>query len=38
MDKIEQSDLEKETNESHNTFIRKAKHCKERDEAFIKEL
>ena len=28
MDELEQSDLEKETNDFFNTFNRNAKHCK----------
>ena len=30
MDEFEQSDLEKETNDSHNTFYRSAIHYEER--------
>ena len=38
MDKFEQSDLEKETNDSHNTFYQNAIHYKERENALLKEL
>ena len=37
MDEVEQRDLEKETNDSHNTFYQNAIHHKElRENAFIK--
>ena len=36
MDEHEQSNLEKETNDSHNTFNQNAKHYKGREKAFIK--
>ena len=38
MDEIEQSNLEKETNDSHNTFYQNAKHYKEREKTFIKKI
>ena len=37
IDELEQSDLEKERNDSHSTFNRNAKHCKEREKALKKE-
>ena len=36
MDEFEQSDLEKETSDSDNTFYQNAKHYKEKENAFIK--
>ena len=36
MDESEQSDLEKETNDSHNTFYQTAIDYKEKENAFIK--
>ena len=36
MDELEQSDLGKETNDSHNTFCQDANYYKEREKAFIK--
>ena len=36
MDQFEQNDLEKETNDYHNTFYQNAIHYKERENAFIK--
>ena len=36
MDEFEQSDLEKETNDSHKIFYQNAIHYKERENAFIK--
>ena len=38
MDEFEQSDLEKETNDSHNTFYRNAIHYKGQENVFIKKL
>ena len=38
MDESEQSNLEKETNDSLNTLYQNAIHYKERENAFIKEL
>ena len=38
MDEFEQSDLEKETKDSHNTFYQNAKHYKEKENAFIKRI
>ena len=35
MDELEQSDLEKKTNGSHDTFYRNAIHYKENENAFI---
>ena len=36
MDELEQSDLEKETNDSHNTCYQNAIRYKERENIFIK--
>ena len=36
MDESEQSDLEKETNDSHNTCYHNVIRCKEKENAFIK--
>ena len=36
MDEFEQSDLEKETNDSHNTCYQNAIHYKEKENVFIK--
>ena len=36
MDKNEHSDVEKETNDSHNTFCQNTIHYKENENAFIK--
>ena len=36
MDEFEQSDFERETNDSHKTFNPNATHYKERENAFIK--
>ena len=38
MDEPEQSDLEKETSDFHNTFNQNAKHHKEREKNFHKEI
>ena len=38
MDEFEQHDIEKETNDSRNTFNQNAKHYKEKENAFVKEL
>ena len=38
MDELEQSHLEKEANDFHNTFYQNAIHYKENEAAFIKEL
>ena len=38
MDAFEQSDLEKETNDSHNSFYQNAIHYKERENASIKKI
>ena len=38
MDEFEQSDLEKETNDSHNIFYQNVIHYKEKENTFIKEL
>ena len=38
MDDLEHSDLEKEKNDSHNTFYRNKIHCRERENAFIKNI
>ena len=36
MDKFEQNDLEKETNDFHNTFCQNAIHIRENENAFMK--
>ena len=36
MDEFEQSNLDKETNDPHNTYYQNAIHCKEKEDAFIK--
>ena len=36
MDELEQSVSEKEAHDFRNTFYQNAKHCKEREKAFIK--
>ena len=38
MDEFEQSDLEKETNDFHNTFYQIAIHYKEKENTFMKKL
>ena len=36
MDEFKQSDIEKETNDSQNTFFQNVMHYKERENVFIK--
>ena len=38
MDELEQSDLEKKTNDSHNTFNQNEKHYEEREKVFMKQF
>ena len=38
MDEFEQSDLKKQTNDSHNTIYQNAIHNKERESAFMKKI
>ena len=38
MDEFNQSGLEKETNDSHNTFYQNTIHYKEKENVFIKKL